>query len=688
MLFLVMAGTFACRNTETAPPLVGDLANDAIKINVREDGVYRITLQALQQAGLQLESLSLDHVRLSQAGRQVPFFIEENALIFYGQASDSMYTRDRTYILRMGEPGKPMDTQPVPGADGPFLEQVRQAIHLEDNAIYLAETRNAGVEDVWFWQSLGQQQKLDLPLALPTGSIGPATLRIHLWGATHNPTVLNDHDFDLLVNGRLLETIRWEGETAFTSNTQAPPGLLTSGENTITLDNSFPGASFLDIMQLDWVEVDLATTPTAENDQLVFTSDQGTVALSGFSGRPLLLDISNADAPRRLTEWRYENGQAVAGITENALITAVGPAGFRSPEGMERMRVSHWSEPENGADLIIITTDELAPGLSRLVEAREAEGLRVSLVPAAEIYDEFGEGAASPESIQTFIAYAFRNWSQPPPQYVLLVGDATTDYRNYLGGAPANQIPSLIVPVAFGGETVSDSRLADVDGDLRPDLAIGRWPVSSLDDVKSLVERTLAYEQGTAVDRAIFAADGTEAQFAEIANRLRAKSDLTKEQAEVLSGPQADEVAAQWNKGAWLTTYIGHGSVEQWGKDDVFNLDAVSQLQSQTPPIVLQLTCLTGLFAHPELTSISESMIRHQKGPVLLIAATSLTLSAHQEPFAGALFQALLAPQNKRIGDAFQQAKRSLDIENNNGLREISDTYALLGDPSATIVRP
>jgi hypothetical protein len=81
-------------------------------------------------------------------------------------------------------------------------------------------------------------------------------------------------------------------------------------------------------------------------------------------------------------------------------------------------------------------------------------------------------------------------------------------------------------------------------------------------------------------------------------------------------------------------------------------------------------------------------MLTHEGGPVLIIAATSLTLSSHQEPFATTLIQSLVDPDLTRIGDAFQAAKLSLAIESDNGLREISDTFVLLGDPSAVIVRP
>lgn len=147
-------------------------------------------------------------------------------------------------------------------------------------------------------------------------------------------------------------------------------------------------------------------------------------------------------------------------------------------------------------------------------------------------------------------------------------------------------------------------------------------------------------------------------------------------------------MVARWNDGAWLASYIGHGSLAQWGKDNVLTLDAVDKLQNSTPPIVVQLTCLTGLFTQPEQTSLTEVMLNHDNGPVLTVAATSLTLSTSQEPFAAALLAQLNDPAVARIGDAFQAAKLSLPGEASADLREISDTFTLFGDPSAHIVRP
>lgn len=679
----------ACREGTNPAADTGNFSTSQLKIEVAADGMVQLSLADLQSAGMDVAALDAAQLNLSQAGTAVPYLLANDSLIFYGQAPTGRYTAVRPYILQTGKAGTLMQettaaTETAPSA----LSTIHQQRHLEENHIYLSQAYQNEQSEVWYWQTLGQEEKIELSVELAAVADSPALLRLQLHGKTSNPEIEMDHDFDLVVNGQTITTIRWDGETRYTGDAELPPGVLRTGPNQIILDNAVPGASFLDIMELNWLELDYAAPATAVNDRLQFSqSESSLIALDGFSAQPLLFNISQPENPQHLAGWLYENSQVLFAATASEFI-AVGPRGFVPPVSVTPLRQSDWHNGQNQADLIIITTDELAPALEPLIAARQEQGLTVALVPVAEIYDGFGYGADSPESIQQFVAYAAQNWQEPSPRYLFLVGDATTDYYNYLGNAPHNHVPSLLVPVQYSGETVSDSRLADVDGDTKPDLAVGRWPVDSDRDVANLVERTLAYEGGTAVNQVLFAADGTEPQFAAMADRLRSESGLSNENTNILDGPLASDVTAAWNEGTWLTTYIGHGSVERWGKEDIFFPEAVTDLHAATPPIVLQLTCLSGLFAHPDLQSLSETMLLDENGPVLLIGATSLTLSNNQETFALSLLQALQDPAILRIGDAFQHAKESLTVGDNEGLREISDTFALIGDPSALVIRP
>ncbi|MEM7113146.1 MAG: C25 family cysteine peptidase [Chloroflexota bacterium] len=687
--FFIFGGSQPDRgSTVDQLPPDAEVVSGSIKILINEDGVYRLTPDDLAAAGLALTELNSDDLQLRQGKTAVPFLIHNNSFVFYGQATDDPYTPVRPYILETGQNGTVINEQPVTVTGGAIITEIPQTIHFEENSIYAAEARDSEHDyDLWLWQDLPQQTSYDLALTLPTISNRPATLRSQFRGVTYNREIENDHDVDLVVNEQRVDTIRFDGQTYFTGSVDIPSNILQMGDNTIQFDNTPEGASFLDIVQLNWVELTYFATPTAVNDFLQFRDIDGTLNLTGFSNQPLLLEISDPATPKLLTDWPYASGQAQLTTTADMVVAAVGPLGFQRPLSVAPVRDSQWRDSSSQADLIIISSDTFAPALAPLVEAREAEGLSVALVAVEEVYDAFGDGVASPASIQSFVRHAHAEWAEPKPSYLFIVGDATTDYHNNFGTAPEHAIPSMLVPVVFSGETVSDSRLVDVDDDMMPDMAIGRWPVSTVAEVESLVARTLAYEQGDAAEQILFATDGTEPQFPIIAERLSEQSDFSETAVNILDGPQADQVAAAWNEGTWLTTYVGHGSVTQWGKEDVFTLDAVSNLSNSSPPIVVQLTCLTGLFAHPQQTSLSEVMLTHDQGPVLLVAATSLTLSSHQEPFAASLFQNLQDPQIERVGDAFQNAKLSLDVSN-DGLREISDTFALFGDPSAHIVRP
>ncbi len=674
---------------KSSPANEGDIAANKAKIEVEEDGFYRISEKDLTDAELLFDTFSASSLRLTTQNEPVPFYFDEDALVFYGQAPTSRYAATRPYILSVGDDGVLMEETAVSSALSAAnqIDTITRHLHLEENTLYESQTRSHNEDDVWFWETIRQGKSFPIPFELPVVADGSGNLTIQLVGVSYNPEVDDDHDVDILINGINLGPIQFDGATTHTGSLPIPPGTLKTGQNELIIDNTPEGAAFLDIMQLNWIDLAYKAPTTAVNDSLILGQTSGEVTLSGFSDTPLLFDITQPDAPRYVSDATPSKDPFQLTLAEDQKIAVIGPEGFNGSGAITPFRDSNWRDTNQQADLLIITTDELMPSLAALKEAREAEGLTVAIVPTNEIYDSFGGGEASPESLREFIKYTHTDWQDPKPRYLLLVGDATSDYQNYLDLAPRNIVPALMVPVSFSGETVSDSVLADVDGDGKPNMAVGRWPVNTPEEVESLVQRTLAYEQGTAVNKTYFAADGTESQFQHMAESIASNSLLPESGLHIATAPRADEVTAILNEGVWLATYVGHGSLRQWGKDDVFTQEAVANIDTDTPPIVVQLTCLTGLFTQPEQTSLTELLLTHETGPVLAVAATSLTLSSNQEPFATSLIQHLNDPTVERMGDAFQAAKLSLDIEN-EGLREISDTFALFGDPSAKIVRP
>ena len=666
---------------------------DSIKIAVRDTGLYRLQAADLKEAGFPLSALEDGAVRLMEAGKDVPYHLEDDSVIFYGLASTSRYTPVRMYVLLAGQKGTEMLAEFAGRADGVSLPTVQRTVHLEQNLEYVSELGVGDDSSPWFWQTIGLQESEPIQFDLAAVESGAGQLRARLFGVSHSAAADPDHSLSLVLNGTRLAGLSWDGQTPYTATVTLPSGTLNADTNMIQMQSI--AKEFLDITRLDWIEIQYDSRPLAEENYLEFSSIPGTVALEGFSEKPVLVDVSDPLTPTLLSGWLYESGTATVTLSRHGAFVGAGGEGYLIPERIEPLTKGDWESAQQQADLLIVTTDELAPALEPLVRAREEQGLSVALVPVSEIYDAFGHSAATPDGINRFVKYAYQQWQPPAPRYLLLVGDATTDYWGYLSTngdqaiePPGNVVPPYLVPVSFGGETVSDARLADVEGDFKPELAVGRWPVDSVTQVQDLVRRTLAYEQAPASERAIFAADGSGQEFQRVTESIISTSEFPRDNSDLLAGPTKDVLASSWREGAWLVTYVGHGSLQLWGKDGMLSSDAVESLHSSaTSPIVLQLTCLTGLFAHPEVTSLSEVMLTHRNGPALIIGATSLTLSVHQEPFAAALLQALQDPSVERVGDALQHARQELDVSS-TGLREISDTFVLLGDPSARVVRP
>ncbi len=694
LLVIVLASVIflLARSTEKSP--FANIQSDEWVIEVSQDGFYSLSLADLRKTGLSIDSLDPSKLSLSNLGSEVPFLIDDESLIFYGRSPLSRYSPTNPYILKSGTAGSLMEAIIMPELSDPVVASIPQTLRLEENLYYKSSARHTdqgelAEDEPWYWTTVQVESQIPIEFQLPSLADGPASIHFGLWGATYNDQVENDHDFDVLVNGQHAGTVRWDGESYFIGQLDLPNGMLEQGENTIIIDNLAQGATPIDIMDLDWIDIEFTSQPQAVDDKLDIWDTEGTVTIGGLSDEPRLFDITNPVLPKLIQGWDYTNEEVQLSISKDMHVMAIGPSGYLDPVNIRPVHQSDWRDNSHQADLIILTPQGLAPALNDLVKAREDQGLSVALVPVEELYDEFGFGHAGPESISDFLRFTSMNWADPKPRYLLLVGDATYDYRNYLGESPEFTIPSPMVEVEYSGETISDARLVDIDQDRVPDLAVGRWPVDNPADVAALVERTLAYESGEVIDRAIFSADGTSSEFEFLSDSILQGGNFDDGDVDRLYGVPSDQLVNAWNEGAWLVTYAGHGSLDRWGKEDVFSSDTVADLESaSSPPIVLQLTCLTGFFAHPSLKSISEEMLLHKDGPVLIVAATSLTLSSDQQPFGISLLQALKNPDILRIGDALQHAKNSLVVDGNGGLRAIRDTFGLLCDPSAMILRP
>jgi hypothetical protein len=276
---------------------------------------------------------------------------------------------------------------------------------------------------------------------------------------------------------------------------------------------------------------------------------------------------------------------------------------------------------------------------------------------------------------------------------VLLVGDSTYDPRGYLGPPPKNQLPAFFVDTIFGGQTASDVLYSILDGDEIPDLAVGRVPARSVKQVQAFVEKTLTYadtELNLGVPSILAIADSQEATFRPDAERFLQQFPEGIE-THLLSpasgsGDASSQVIQAIRQEHWLVSYFGHGSIDMWGKDRLLTTSDVGQLNHPAgTTIFVNMTCLTGLFTHPELESLAEALLfQSPGGAVAVLAPTSLTLPGDQSFLSQALVAGLNAPTPVVIGDVLLQARRNIPL-NYPGSKDVLLTFLLFGDPALRV---
>ena len=323
-------------------------------------------------------------------------------------------------------------------------------------------------------------------------------------------------------------------------------------------------------------------------------------------------------------------------------------------------------------------------------------------MPLQTIYDQFNFGNPEPIAIQRFIAYAFQHWNKPP-KFLLLVGDASYDSIGYQAPVEKNRLPSFLIQTISGGQTASDLPFGILNiqdksqiysqKSLAPALAIGRIPAKNASQVSILVKKILAYENLNDAKKLpnsksiVAVADGQGESFRSDAQKFLNQFNQTysKQLYAPLPGTigAEQEITGLFANEHLILAYFGHGSIQMWGKDALFTVDGIKGLTKKSViPYVLNFTCLTGLFNHPQVESIAEALLwKEDGGAIVVVAPTSLTLPVDQSQLSVALAQNLDNKNFQTIGEAFWDSQMSMTMKIPSE-RDVILTYLLFGDPA------
>lgn len=680
-LSLCLALVAACTPTPTAaPPPAHPPA--ALTLHLTRPGFYAIPAQTLQAFGWGLSpTLRLQHQGVAQTWWQA-----DNELRFYASFDPNPYTPTEVYWLDNAPTAPPalLVSESDSDSDVSVSGSNTATVQFEENVLYQPQ---AATGDRWFWQRLVAGQTQTYPFTLTHLLAGPGQLQLAVWSNTTGPGPI-DHHLKIQLNGQVVADAAWDGEGHYPVSTALAEGLLQTGLNQLEVIAVGDTGLAADVVLVDGFSVAYPRALVAEAGQLSWVSAGGAHTVLGLSAAAEVFDVTTPPTLTRIATTSTPAGLVFTGIAGHHY-HALDPQAYQHPQLAAAHLTPDWRASTHGADYVAIGPADLLTAAQPLLDWHTAQGRRAVAVPVETLYDQFNFGRAEPHALRAFLQYATAHW-QPAPRFVLLLGDTTYDVYGYTVPLTRNRLPSFFVQTHFGGQTVSDVQYTWLDADALPDIALGRVPAETPAQVQAWVQKTLAYAQATApaTRRAqiLAVADGQEPQFAAQAQNFLKQFTAPYQTAQLAPPANATAVQTAWNADPLFVIYFGHGSLTQWGKDKLFTVDDVAGLNPSALPVVINMTCLTGLFTHPKVSSLTEALLfKPQGGVVAALAPTSLTLPGNQSLFSNAFAQAFLQAPSTPLGQLVLQAQRQIPTDDANNL-EVLQTFWLFGDPALGLV--
>lgn len=693
---------------------------DGAHLSVRETGLYYLsTADVAAWLGLSevnaAAMITKGSLALTRAGQPVAWYPDRNqakpalgkasapgarGLFFYGEAPDSLYTGVTVYRLQAGQSGVIMSAQPAetaPAAEGgTFLE----TLHTERDAFPAPVISPDPESDYWFWEFLQGDDPtfghrtflLDAP---GVSSADGGMLAVTLHGATASGAT-NEHQATVSLNGTALGGTQWTGIASHTAELPVPAGLLLETGNQLEVTAQTGGGAPFSIYYADGFDLTYQRKFLATGNALAFTAGGSPeVSVSGFSSPAVrLIDVTDPLQPLWISGAAVEADKASGfrlSFTPPAEGRYLATAALKSP-----VAVRPWSAPSlrrvlNQAEYLVVAPAGLRGAAENLASLRRAQGLASLVVDLDQISDEFGGGVLTPHAIRAFLGYAWASW-RLAPRYVALAGEGTLDYRNLLGFGD-NLVPPLMVQAA-GGLFPSDNLLGDLDADGLPEMAVGRIPVLSAQELDAYTKKISAYEAAPAAGwtgSALLLADAADggADFAADGDRIAAQipAGYSVERIDLSAVPLStarSQLLSALDEGVALINYLGHGALDRLASDGLLtNADVPGLANGLRLPVLTAMTCAVNRFAVPGFPALGELLVKSPAGGAAGVWGPT-GLSVHGEALL--LATHFYHATDERLGDRILSAiARFKELGGDPALPRI---YDLLGDPALGLKAP
>lgn len=484
---------------------------------------------------------------------------------------------------------------------------------------------------------------------------------------------------------------------------------------------------------LSWIEIGYERFFRARGGELHFRIDEAGIHRVPIAGLSVtdsrLFDVTDPFDVKEL-DGLVESGDSLVLHADvggdAATYHALSDIAWKSPSGIERVVPANLRNAAVGAEYLIVCYDDFENSLTGLL-AHRSDRFSVRMVSLSDVYNEFSWGVPDAVAIRDFLSYAYHHWDVRP-LYVLLVGDATSDFKGRSNSSFSTLLPSLFHIDNSGSENSTYANddfftyisPTGLDNDWAPDIAIGRFPVNTAAEARILADKTVEYEAnpelGSWRTRFLFLADdeikkGSPGNFdcgfllqhtrdtekaavilPETINREKLYMTEYPLNAAFMK-PLARKDYIGWiNDGFLLSNYLGHGGIDKIADEGLLTINDVAPeilKNGRRLHIFCAYSCSIGSFDLLNQNSIAEALLKLEGGGA--VGSFSSDAPAYGTPSStlNQYFLSYLVPDPyyiAPIGMAVQSAKVKSSM---SGFQVENDQkYALLADPALTLGFP
>jgi hypothetical protein len=700
-----------------------------LRIQVAEDGMYRVPTSALRAAGLPTSQGEGTVFQLHHFGKRVPVHVLNDGIVFYGERARGeldaylfedaetqqlnprygMYTDTASYYLSVaGDSAAPPRYEAAEGAGGaevPVLYRRAERVFSDEASKYYFRT-STGNSIVFSHYELaegfGSRSNNDLlssngstvtafDLDLPAAVAGPAQLDLRFGLAFPS-----DHRQRISVDGEELGTV----EASNWGVHQPTYTVNLTGRDEVTIQVAGEGG-FKDKANLAFARITYPAAVETDGEQLYFTLPLGEASSLRFGGLPAtarLYDLTNAKVYLP-TNGRFDLPAAGSERRFCLVLSEKDPADTRGVELQDLL-------PPAGTNYLIVSSRRLAGAeLDELAAYRASPaggGYRVHTVYAEDIYDVHGYGLERhSRGIKNYLEAALT--VAPSLEYLFIVGKGR-EYTSRRSREELAEAWSTFFVPSFG-LPASDNLLTAPVGGVVPRLATGRLAAVSRGEIGTYLRKLREVERQ--IDRAEQSIDdlawmkqalflgggqtpGEQAQIRQNLARMESLLERSKLGGEVTSffrtstepieNSQKDAIFERINGGTSIIAFHGHSSSQ--GFD--FSIDNPENYENRGKyPLMLSLGCYSG-DAFVAARSISERFIFLENGGAIAFAASKGLGFPSALGNYGAQLTSYLGGRayGEGVGKAFQLTSEALAETSRFDIQLLLEQFSLSGDPA------